>query len=71
MPEILKLLIILTAGVQGSDSSGSLSHQEKPVLAAQPEPLEAPLARPSSFTRAGIVLSIELDVATEQAWQAG
>lgn len=69
MPEIPKLLIFLTAGVQSSDSSGSLSHHEKLVLAAHPEPLEAPFARPSSFTHAGDV-HIELKVATEQAWQA-
>lgn len=71
VPKIMKLLIILTVGVQMPDSSGSPTHEEEPVLAAQPEPLEASFTRPTSFSRAGALLRVALNAATEQTCQGG
>ena len=71
LAEIPKLLIISTAGVQRPDSSLSPAHKEEPVLDAQSKPLETPLTRPTSFTRAGALLRTEVSAATEQARQGG
>lgn len=64
VPEILKLLIIFTVTVQRPFISFSPTHEEEPVLAAQPETLEDPLFK-SSFTHACAPLGIELNAARE------